>query len=136
MNHSKSTLLIGFVAVVFALMAFGGTVQAYSQTATATSAPSFPKLLPRIFKGHSGEVLSVAFSNDGQYIVTGSEDNTAILWNAQSGAQVHTFVGHSHAVNAVAFSPDGKYVLTGSADGTAILWDIQTGNQVRSFQDH
>src|SRR5574341_1310299 len=78
-------------------------------------------------------VTSVVFSPDGRYVLTGSRDSTARLWDAQLGEAVRTLTGHIKAVTSVAFSPDGKYALTGSWDKTARLWDIHTGQVVRSF---
>ena len=77
---------------------------------------------------------SVAFSPDGQYILTGSLDHTAKLWDLQ-GQEVQAFSGHSSYVYSVAFSPDGQYILTGSSDKTAKLWDLQ-GQEVRAFSGH
>jgi len=74
------------------------------------------------FKGHSDYVYSVAFSPDGQSLVTASEDGTAILWNLQ-GQQIQQFKGHSASVTSIAFSPDGQSLVTGSEDETAILWN-------------
>jgi WD40 repeat protein len=76
---------------------------------------------------------SVAFSPDGKYVLTGSDDGTPRLWDTATGTLVRTFSGHTNIVRSVAFSPDGKYVLTGSLDGTARLWDTATGDEVRSF---
>lgn len=75
-------------------------------------------------KGHTAGVTSVAFSPEPEptRILTGSEDYSAILWDAKTGQEVLTLKGHSQEVNSVAFAPDGKTVLTGSQDGTAILW--------------
>ena len=56
----------------------------------------------------------MAFSPDGKQVLTGSEDKTARLWDAQSGKELRTFTGHTDWVMSVAFSPDGKQVLTGS----------------------
>jgi WD40 repeat protein len=66
----------------------------------------------------------VAFSPDGARVLTGSLDNTARLWDAETGQELRAFEGHEERVKAVAFSPDGARVLTGSADKTARLWDI------------
>ena len=42
--------------------------------------------------GHSGYVLSVAYSPDGKHIVSGSRDNTVKIWDAQSGEEVRVVV--------------------------------------------
>ena len=91
-----------------------------------------PILSPTI--GHSSPIISVAFSPDGKYVLTGSEDKTAVIWDL-SGNQIRTFKGHSREVVSVIFSPDGKYILTGSWDKTATLWDLN-GNQIRTFKGH
>ena len=43
-------------------------------------------------RGHSGWVLSVAYSPDGKHIVSGSRDNTVKIWDAQSGEEVRVVV--------------------------------------------
>ena len=73
---------------------------------------------------HNGPINSVSFSPDGQYILTGSWDKTAKLWDL-SGKEVQRFSGHGYDVNSVSFSPDGLYFLT-SDNPTPRLW--------RSFQ--
>ena len=75
-------------------------------------------------------VNAVAFSPDGRRALTGSQDHTAILWDAASGKRLQAFEGHLDAVTSVAFSPDGRQVLTGSWDKTAILWDAATGERL------
>ena len=89
------------------------------------------------FVGHTGPVRGgVAFSPDGQLVLTGSWDTTARLWGRESGQEVRQFSGHSDGVSSVAFSPDGLYVLTGSLDRTARLWETQSGQEVRRFTGH
>jgi len=76
-------------------------------------------------------IVSVAFSPDGKYVLTGSDDTTAKLWDAATGAVVRNFLEHTDGVYGVAFSPDGKHVLTGSWDGTAKLWDTDYRDTIR-----
>src|SRR4051812_47967071 len=78
----------------------------------------------RRFAGHTGRVLSVAFSPDGKRALSGSADHTLKLWELDSGRQLRTFSGHAGEVRSVAFSPDGKRALSGSADHTLKLWDL------------
>jgi WD40 repeat protein/tRNA A-37 threonylcarbamoyl transferase component Bud32 len=75
---------------------------------------------------HPGYVRAAAFSPDGQFVLTGSFDRTARLWQTNTGKLLATWP-HPDRVYAVAFSPDGKTAATGSRDGTVRLWDPATG---------
>jgi WD40 repeat protein len=86
--------------------------------------------LVREFEGHTGTISTVAFSPDGHYTLTGSDDKTARLWDIKTGRLLHTFEGHNQGVRSVAFSPDGEYVITGSDDSTTRLWAIKTQKQL------
>jgi WD40 repeat protein len=66
----------------------------------------------------------IAFAPDGQRLVTGTEDQTARLWDAGSGRELLALAGHSGEVMSVAFSTDGHRVVTGSTDLSAKLWDV------------
>ena len=74
------------------------------------------------FQGHESTVYSVAFSPDGQYIISGSDDKTGRLWDLQGNPIAQPFREHTDEVNAVAFSPDGQYIVSGSWDQTVRLW--------------
>jgi len=44
--------------------------------------------------GHSNWVTSVAYSPDGKHIVSGSDDRTVKVWDAQTGKEVSVLVCH------------------------------------------
>lgn len=91
---------------------------------------------PQFLIGHTGPVQSVAFSPVGPFMLTGSNDSTAKLWDLNLNL-IQTFEGHTYAVFYVSFSPDGKSVLTASGDGTAKLWNPETGKCLHTFPvDH
>jgi WD40 repeat protein/uncharacterized caspase-like protein len=94
-----------------------------------------------------GYVRSVAFSPDGQSILTGtpfvdpredptvataySQGNEAVLVRVgQDADEGRKFLGHSFPVSKVAFSPDSRFIVTGSLDGTSAFWDLATHKQV------
>ena len=70
-----------------------------------------------------GYGVSVAFSPDRKRIITGSTDNTAKIWNAQTGKELLTLKGHTSSVCFVAFSDDGRKIITKSATGIEKIWD-------------
>lgn len=81
---------------------------------------------------HSKRINCVAFSEEGNFLATGSDDHTAIVRDASSH-DIIMQVAHDDAVLSVSFSPDGKYLATGSADNTVRVTEISTGHTVCSI---
>jgi len=83
------------------------------------------------FARHEGSGLSVTFSQQGDRAISGSNDNSIIVWNSlaeyETDRVLQRFVGHEGPVNSVAFSPDGRTVVSGSDDTTVRLWGIASG---------
>jgi len=84
-------------------------------------------------QGHSHYVQDVNFSNDGQLIVSGSNDNSLKLWNVNTGKLLKTFIGHKASVNSVCFSPDNHSIVSGSDDKTVKLWNVNTGKLIKTY---
>ena len=77
-------------------------------------------------------VCSAAFSPDGKHIMSGSEDGTIQLWDAETGDVLQPpLEGHGDGVMSVAFLPDGKHIVSGSEDKTIQLWDVETGKMLQ-----
>ena len=89
-----------------------------------------------LYTGHTDSVDDLAFSPDGRFALSGSLDNTARLWNVETGQELYTLIGHTGGIRSVAYSPDGNYLLTGSTDNTARLWDAQTGQELYTLTGH
>ena len=58
----------------------------------------------RTLQGHSAWVWDVSFSADSAYLVSGSSDKTAKLWDVKSGEIILEYKGHSKAITAVALN--------------------------------
>lgn len=85
--------------------------------------------------GHSGIVNSLKLNTQGTQFVTSSDDHTAKIWDAITGAEIRTLVGHSAEVRTAEFSQDGKRVLTTSSfDDTVRIWDSETGHEVAEIK--
>jgi WD40 repeat protein/Flp pilus assembly protein TadD len=79
----------------------------------------------RDFRGHRQQVSSVAFSPDGQRLLTGGEDQSVKVWSLATGGMLANLTGHSAFVRQVAFSRDGQLTISCSDDGTVRVWDAQ-----------
>lgn len=86
--------------------------------------------------GHAGPVYSLSFSSDNLYLVSGSQDGYARVWDLSTGLSVLAFY-HEAPVWNVAFGPIGYNVLTACRNGFASLWTpALTGAAYRHFREH
>ncbi len=83
----------------------------------------------KLLVGHTALLSAAGFSLDGKYVLTGSFDKTAILWDlTQASKELKPFKilkNHTIAVTGVAISPDNNYALTGSWE-TTFFWDLKS----------
>jgi tetratricopeptide (TPR) repeat protein len=85
----------------------------------------------------------VVFSPDGKWIVSASDDNTARVWESDTGNEVSR-ITHEYDVKAVAFSPNGEWVISGAVrealplyqynddlmDNTVRVWKADSGQEI------
>jgi WD40 repeat protein len=78
------------------------------------------------FRGHHGEVYTLAFSpdEDGRWVASAGEDSAVKIWDSHTGKLVRSFRGHKGLVSSLAFSPDGRRLVSGSRDHTVKIWDV------------
>jgi WD40 repeat protein len=76
----------------------------------------------------------LAYSRDGQRLVTGGADGAVVLWDSATGQQLSRLETTNQPIRGVAVSLDGQR-LVAVADGAAWVWDLQSGKQLRSFPD-
>ena len=82
-------------------------------------------------QGHTKGITSLAFTQDGSRIVTGSYDKTIRVWCSRTGRAIgKPLLGHTRGVISVAVSPDGTRLASGSTDETVTVWDVATGKKV------
>jgi WD40 repeat protein len=88
---------------------------------------SLDAVKPIRLAGHSGTVLSLAFSQNGRWLASASGDDTTRIWDLRSPGGEHAYAtleGHEENVNDAVFSPCTKWVYTAGHDGTIRQWDL------------
>jgi cytochrome c len=80
-------------------------------------------------------VRALATLPGGLTAISGSFDQSAILWRIDEGTAIAVLRFHDGAVNAVAPLPDGRF-LTGGEDGRIVIWGRAEPKPQRIFEDH
>ncbi|HQR09341.1 MAG TPA: hypothetical protein PLN21_21145 [Gemmatales bacterium] len=84
----------------------------------------------------SGKASIWTVASHGNRILTVSADQSAVLWDAESGKELVRFTEHKSPVTAGAFRPDGNEVATGGGDAVIRLWDPATGKTNTTLTGH
>ena len=92
--------------------------------------------LRKRLRGHDAAVMRMAWSPDGRWLASPSEDKTIRIWDVATGETARVLTGHEGTVYSVAWSPDGRRLASASSDKTVRLWDPHTGQQQRSLTGH
>ena len=87
-------------------------------------------------EGHTARVVSVAFSHNGHFIVSGSWDDTVRIWNTATCKITYVLTGHEDQVFSVAISRNNQFVVSGSGDRTLRMWDAATGELLHELKGH
>ncbi|KAJ5574375.1 Chromatin assembly factor 1 subunit B [Penicillium hispanicum] len=77
-------------------------------------------------RSSGAEIYDLAWSPDGVFIITGSMDNIARIYNAQNGQMVRQIAEHSHYVQGVAWDPLNEFVATQSSDRSVHIYSLKT----------
>lgn len=82
------------------------------------------KLMCRTSSG--SEIYDIAWSPDGHYLLTGSMDNVARIYDTRDGQCVRQIAEHNHYVQGVAWDPLNEFVATQSSDRSLSVYNLKT----------
>jgi WD40 repeat protein len=86
--------------------------------------------------GHSGEVFSCAYSNDGVFVLSAGWDGCLRLWLSASAQLVSSLQAALKPLSSCAFTPDGAIWVSGSMDGVLSWWDAVSHQRKQNFVAH
>ena len=95
---------------------------------------SGPLLAQGDLRGHGGPVRALAIAPSSDLAISGSFDQSAIVWSLAQGKALRILRFHSGSVNAVLALKDG--FVTGGEDGKVAIWRADGDSPVRVFQAH
>ena len=83
-------------------------------------------LTHKILRGHMEDVYDLSWSSDSQFLISGSVDNTAMVWDIEKGKSSDIIRDHKGFVQGVAWDPLNKYLATLSTDRFFRIFDVQS----------
>jgi len=89
-----------------------------------------------LLKGHQNTIKSLAFSADNNFLISGSTDQSAIIWDIEAKDKLHVLNGHTGNISAVAFTSDSKRVVTAGNDKSMRFWQVDTGELLKILKGH
>ncbi|KAI0408157.1 WD40 repeat-like protein [Xylaria palmicola] len=89
----------------------------------------------RNFKGHVGQILCVAASDDGKYVATGGDDKRIVVWDS-SLKPLRVFTHHRDAVTGLVFRRNSPQMYSCSKDRTIRVWNCDALAFVESLFGH
>lgn len=87
--------------------------------------------------GHSGGVLTLTLSHDGQILASSDQSKNRSyikVWNLHQGKLLWTLSGHRKQIHSLAISPDNHTLASGSHK--IKLWNLNTGEPFRTLFGH
>lgn len=95
-----------------------------------------PDKCPLPYRGHQGDVLSCAWSPDGQWIVSGGMDEMLQVWSANTMSLRFPPIRLASPVETVSWSPDERTLLFGAGDGQIYRCDASSGQHLTKYSGH
>lgn len=83
-------------------------------------------LTMKILRGHMEDVYDLSWSPNSMYLISGSVDNTAMVWDVNKGKSRHIYSDHKGFVQGVAWDPKNQYLATLSTDRYFRVFDLHT----------
>ncbi|EDV25181.1 uncharacterized protein TRIADDRAFT_26010 [Trichoplax adhaerens] len=79
----------------------------------------------KILRGHLEDVYDIAWSRDATRLISGSVDNSAIVWDVDKCQKLNILKEHTHYVQGVSWDPLNQYFMTLSSDRSCRVYSME-----------
>jgi len=92
----------------------------------------------KTLRDHSEPINNVAYSYDGKFIASCSDDKSIKIWSTDLTTKepLMTLLGHEAPVLTVLFSFDSKKMISSDQDGNIKVWSMPDGRLLRTIKAH
>jgi len=89
-----------------------------------------------ILKGHTREVIDVAYLMDGTKIISIGYDQPLRIWDAGNGTLIKEIKDDENPIYTISFSKDGSELLSIGANDNVQTWDVKNFSLKNTFTGH
>ena len=89
----------------------------------------------RSLSGQTDFIRGIEYSPDGNYLISGSFDQTIRIWSTKDGSLIRT-ITEKDRIWGIALSPDGQLIASASNDHMVRLWQVSSGTLLKVLEGH
>ena len=79
----------------------------------------------------SGEIVSMALTQDGKFMASGDNDGNLVLWDLHTGKKIKSLIAENKStINTIDITPDTRYIVFTDSDNLVKLWDTKSNEEV------
>jgi len=79
----------------------------------------------------SGEIVSMALTQDAEFMASGDSDGNIVLWDLNTGKKIKSLtVEDTSTITAIDITPDARYVVFTNSDNFVKFWDTKSNEEV------
>ncbi|KAL9127604.1 MAG: hypothetical protein Q9217_003562 [Psora testacea] len=146
-KHTQAVNVVRFAPRGEMLASAGddGNILLWIPSETYSQAPAFGQdaledretwRIKHMCRSSGSEVYDLAWSPDGVFFITGSMDNIARVYNAQTGQMVRQIAEHNHYVQGVAWDPLNEFLATQSSDRACHIYSLKSKDGQFTLNQH